>query len=118
MRLRLCTWNVNSVKARLPRLLEWLEQAKPDVLCVQETKVAADAFPEQEVAALEPERTGLHRTDQRVPGHLQRQAEDPGVARGRLQIAQRADQCQEERGQDSEQDPERPAPPSASGSRH
>ncbi|MEU8613692.1 exodeoxyribonuclease III [Actinoplanes sp. NPDC048791] len=50
--MRFATWNVNSVKARLPRLLEWLEQARPDVLCLQETKVAADGFPEQEVAAL------------------------------------------------------------------
>jgi exodeoxyribonuclease-3 len=43
---------VNSVRARLPRLLEWLGQVGPDVLCVQETKVAADAFPEREVAEL------------------------------------------------------------------
>jgi exodeoxyribonuclease-3 len=50
--MRLATWNVNSVKARLPRLLEWLAQTRPDVLCVQETKVAADAFPEREVAEL------------------------------------------------------------------
>jgi exodeoxyribonuclease-3 len=50
--MRFATWNVNSVKARLPRLLEWLEQTRPDVLCLQETKVAADGFPSQEVAAL------------------------------------------------------------------
>ncbi|MET7392280.1 exodeoxyribonuclease III [Dactylosporangium sp. NPDC005572] len=50
--MRLATWNVNSVKARLPRLLEWLPQARPDVLCVQETKVAADAFPAAEVGEL------------------------------------------------------------------
>jgi exodeoxyribonuclease-3 len=50
--MRFATWNVNSVKARLPRLLEWLEQTGPDVLCLQETKVAADAFPEKEVADL------------------------------------------------------------------
>ncbi|GGM65449.1 exodeoxyribonuclease III [Dactylosporangium sucinum] len=40
------------MKARLPRLLEWLPQARPDVLCVQETKVAADAFPAAEVGEL------------------------------------------------------------------
>lgn len=51
-RVRLATWNVNSVKARLPRLLEWLELAGPDVLCLQETKVGADGFPAEEVAAL------------------------------------------------------------------
>ncbi|WP_067507050.1 exodeoxyribonuclease III [Actinoplanes sp. TFC3] len=50
--MRFATWNVNSVKARLPRLLEWLEQTAPDVLCLQETKVAADGFPADEVAAL------------------------------------------------------------------
>jgi exodeoxyribonuclease-3 len=50
--MRLATWNVNSVKARLPRLLDWLDQAKPDVLCLQETKCAADAFPAAEVAEL------------------------------------------------------------------
>ncbi|WP_327005213.1 exodeoxyribonuclease III [Dactylosporangium sp. NBC_01737] len=50
--MRLATWNVNSVKARLPRLLEWLELAGPDVLCLQETKVGADGFPAEEVAAL------------------------------------------------------------------
>jgi exodeoxyribonuclease-3 len=38
--MRLATWNVNSVNARLPRLLEWLEAVQPDVLCVQETKTA------------------------------------------------------------------------------
>src|SRR5215468_7215894 len=38
--MRLATWNVNSVNARLPRLLEWLEAVRPDVLCVQETKTA------------------------------------------------------------------------------
>ncbi|XVV09485.1 exodeoxyribonuclease III [Actinoplanes sp. CA-131856] len=50
--MRFATWNVNSVKARLPRLLEWLDTTKPDVLCLQETKVAADAFPSDEVADL------------------------------------------------------------------
>ena len=50
--MRFATWNVNSVKARLPRLLEWLDTAKPDVLCLQETKVPQDAFPVAEVAEL------------------------------------------------------------------
>jgi exodeoxyribonuclease-3 len=43
--VRIATWNVNSVGARLPRLNEWLELAEPDVLCLQETKCASDAFP-------------------------------------------------------------------------
>jgi exodeoxyribonuclease III len=45
VRVRVATWNVNSVGARLPRLNEWLELAQPDVLCLQETKIAGDAFP-------------------------------------------------------------------------
>jgi exodeoxyribonuclease-3 len=43
--LRIATWNVNSLKARLPRVEEWLVQARPDVLCMQETKLSDDAFP-------------------------------------------------------------------------
>ncbi|WP_433825386.1 exodeoxyribonuclease III [Actinoplanes sp. CA-015351] len=49
--MRFATWNVNSVKARLPRLLDWLTTTAPDVVCLQETKVAQDGFPD-EVAAL------------------------------------------------------------------
>ena len=47
--MRLATWNVNSVLARLPRLVEWLDDTRPDVVCLQETKCAADAFPAEEV---------------------------------------------------------------------
>ncbi|MEV6350364.1 exodeoxyribonuclease III [Actinoplanes sp. NPDC051851] len=50
--MRFATWNVNSVKARLPRLLEWLEDSAPDVLMLQETKVADGGFPADEVGAL------------------------------------------------------------------
>ena len=42
--MRVATWNVNSVKQRMPRLLPWLDQRKPDVVCLQETKLADDAF--------------------------------------------------------------------------
>jgi exodeoxyribonuclease-3 len=45
--MRLATWNVNSVLARLPRLLEWLDLAEPDVLCLQEIKTSTEAFPEE-----------------------------------------------------------------------
>jgi exodeoxyribonuclease-3 len=41
----IATWNVNSVRARLPRLLAWLERWCPDVVCLQELKVAEEAFP-------------------------------------------------------------------------
>jgi exodeoxyribonuclease-3 len=43
--MRIATWNVNSLKARLPRVQEWLADVRPDVLCMQETKLADDAFP-------------------------------------------------------------------------
>jgi exodeoxyribonuclease-3 len=42
--VRLATWNVNSVKQRLPRLLPWLDERRPDVVCLQETKLTDDAF--------------------------------------------------------------------------
>ena len=42
--MRLATWNVNSIKQRVPRLLPWLDQRQPDVVCLQETKLADDAF--------------------------------------------------------------------------
>ena len=44
--VRLATWNVNSVRQRVPRLLPWLDQRRPDVLCLQETKIADAAFNE------------------------------------------------------------------------
>ena len=40
----MATWNVNSIKQRIPRLLPWLDQRQPDVVCLQETKLADDAF--------------------------------------------------------------------------
>ena len=49
--MRIATWNVNSLPARLPRLLSWLEAAEPDVVVLQETKIAQEAFPTDEVAA-------------------------------------------------------------------
>ena len=42
--MRVATWNVNSVKQRVPRLLPWLDEREPDVVCLQETKLADDAF--------------------------------------------------------------------------
>lgn len=42
--MRVATWNVNSVKQRMPRLLPWLDQRRPDVVCLQETKLADAAF--------------------------------------------------------------------------
>ncbi len=50
--MRIATWNVNSLTARLPRVEEWIEYARPDVLCLQETKQADAAFPHGAFAAL------------------------------------------------------------------
>jgi exodeoxyribonuclease-3 len=44
--VRIATWNVNSVKQRLPRLLPWLDERRPDVVCLQETKLTDDSFGE------------------------------------------------------------------------
>ena len=50
--MRLATWNVNSLTARMPRVIPWIEENQPDVLCMQETKQADDKFPEKEFAAI------------------------------------------------------------------
>jgi exodeoxyribonuclease III len=50
--VRIATWNVNSVTVRRPRLLEWLEEQAPDVLCLQELKANPDQFPLDDVKAL------------------------------------------------------------------
>ena len=44
--MRIATWNVNSIKQRMPRLLPWLDERRPDVVCLQETKLADAAFTE------------------------------------------------------------------------
>jgi exodeoxyribonuclease III len=43
--MRIATYNINGVKARLPRLLEWLEETQPDIACLQEVKSQDDSFP-------------------------------------------------------------------------
>ncbi len=47
--MKLATWNVNSLKVRLPHVLEWLESEQPDVLCLQETKLLDENFPLSEI---------------------------------------------------------------------
>ncbi len=49
--MKIATWNVNSLKVRLPHLLDWLATASPDIVCLQETKLTDDAFPIAELAA-------------------------------------------------------------------
>ncbi len=50
--LRVATWNVNSVRARLPRLLPWLAEVRPEVVCLQETKVIDELFPREPIEEL------------------------------------------------------------------
>ena len=50
--MRLATWNVNSLKVRLPRIEAWLAEVQPDVACLQETKVSDSAFPALAFGAL------------------------------------------------------------------
>lgn len=49
--MRIATWNLNSVKARLPRLLSWIDDRQPDVLLVQETKATEQSWPAAELTA-------------------------------------------------------------------
>ena len=64
--MRLVTWNVNSLKVRLGRVEEWIGYAKPDVLCLQETKVSDATFPHLAFAALGYE--SVHHGDGRWNG--------------------------------------------------
>jgi len=50
--MRIATWNVNSVNARLPTVLAWLEAANPDVVCFQEIKTVDDKFPREAFESL------------------------------------------------------------------
>lgn len=50
--MKIASWNVNSVKARLPRVVEYLQESSVDVVCLQELKTVDDAFPREEIEAL------------------------------------------------------------------
>ncbi len=50
--MKIATWNINSIRIRVPRLVRYLEQRNPDVLCLQETKVTDDQFPYEPIRAL------------------------------------------------------------------
>ncbi|MGW2992503.1 exodeoxyribonuclease III, partial [Streptomyces sp. NPDC001193] len=50
--MRIATFNVNSITARLPRLLAWLESSGTDVVCIQETKCSAEQFPHEQLREL------------------------------------------------------------------
>jgi len=53
--MKIATWNVNSLKVRLPHVLDWLVAAEPDVLCLQETKLTDENFPREDI-----ENAGYH----------------------------------------------------------
>jgi exodeoxyribonuclease III len=98
--VRVATWNVNSVKARLPRLLAWLEEAGPDVVGLQEIKTTSAGFPAAEVEALGYEvaahgegrwngvallsRVGLDRVSLGFPGEPGYEPENEGGPDGTL----------------------------------
>src|ERR1700759_5576915 len=50
--MRIATWNINGVKARMGAMLKWLEEVSPDVVCLQEIKSVDDEFPRMEIEAL------------------------------------------------------------------
>ncbi len=50
--MRIATWNVNSLRVRIPQLTQWLVESPPDVIALQETKVPDDGFPHEAVQAL------------------------------------------------------------------
>ena len=50
--MRIATWNVNSVRTRLEQVVAWLQQERPEVLCLQETKVTDELFPRSAFEAL------------------------------------------------------------------
>lgn len=52
MMLKVATYNVNSIRSRLPLVLQWLKKERPHVLCMQETKVSDEEFPKEDIEAL------------------------------------------------------------------
>ena len=50
--MKIATWNVNSIKVRIPHLVEWVKQADPDVVLLQELKTTEDQFPKMAVDEL------------------------------------------------------------------
>src|SRR5690606_33186811 len=52
LRMRIATWNINGVKARLGQMTTWLAQQAPDIVCLQEIKTVDEAFPRAEIEAL------------------------------------------------------------------
>jgi exodeoxyribonuclease-3 len=52
MKIKIATWNVNSIRSRLPNFKEWVEDSKPDIVCIQELKCEENTFPKEEIEDL------------------------------------------------------------------
>ncbi|RVO34928.1 exodeoxyribonuclease III, partial [Sinorhizobium meliloti] len=50
--MKIATWNINGVKARLDGLVGWLRESNPDIACLQEIKSVDETFPRGEIEAL------------------------------------------------------------------
>lgn len=50
--MKIVTWNVNSLKVRLPQVLDWLQKEQPDIVCMQELKISTELFPHEAFEAL------------------------------------------------------------------
>jgi exodeoxyribonuclease III len=73
------TWNVNGIRARFPRLLEWLEERKPDVACLQELKIEEESFPHLELRAAGYHAVLLGQTGWNGVAVIARDKPEPGV---------------------------------------
>ena len=60
MALRIATWNINSVRLRMPLLLRLMQEQQPDIICLQETKVMDDLFPRDAIAAMGYPHIAIH----------------------------------------------------------
>lgn len=86
--MKVATWNVNSILARLPHVTRWLDAARPDVLCMQETKCVDDRFPAEVfrergyhcLTLGQPTYNGVAILSRQEPGNIQRGY--PGEAEG------------------------------------
>ena len=67
--MKIATWNVNSVRARLDRLLAWLQRTQPDIVCLQELKAREDVFPYEAIRAGGLPCGGLRPADVQRRGH-------------------------------------------------
>ena len=72
--MRIATWNINGIKARIENLLHWLRDASPDVVCLQETKLADDAFPAWAALGAAGRAEYLHRLADLIDRNVERVA--------------------------------------------